>query len=143
MPRTSERGSLLLDTHVWIWFMLANPELAISGRNAINRAAASGRLRVAAISVWETALLASRGRVALGRPLAQWITEAVAAPGLSIEPLLPQVAIEATSLPEAFHRDPADRLIVATARMANATLMTRDRRILDYAARGHLTAIAA
>jgi PIN domain nuclease of toxin-antitoxin system len=143
MPRTSEPLSLLLDTHVWIWFMLANAELAVSGRHVINRAAASGQLRIAAISVWEAALLASRGRVALGRPLGQWITEAVSAPGLSIEPLLPQIAVEACSLPEAFHRDPADRLIVATARVANATLMTRDQRILDYAARGHLTAIAA
>jgi PIN domain nuclease of toxin-antitoxin system len=132
-----------LDTHVWIWFMLANAELAVSERNAINRAAASGQLRIAAISVWEAALLASRGRVVLGRPLTQWITAAVSAPGLTIEPLLPQVAVEACSLPEAFHRDPADRLIVATARVANATLMTRDQRILDYAARGHLTAIAA
>jgi PIN domain nuclease of toxin-antitoxin system len=143
MPRTSERSSLLLDTHVWIWFMLANAELAVSERNAINRAAASGQLRIAAISVWEAALLASRGRVVLGRPLTQWITAAVSAPGLTIEPLLPQVAVEACSLPEAFHRDPADRLIVATARVTNATLMTRDQRILDYAARGHLTAIAA
>jgi PIN domain nuclease of toxin-antitoxin system len=57
--------------------------------------------------------------------------------------LLPQVAIEATSLPDAFHRDPADQLIVATARVTNAMLMTRDRRILDYASRGHLTVIAA
>jgi PIN domain nuclease of toxin-antitoxin system len=128
---------------VWIWFMLANAELAANGRNLINRAAATGRLRIAAISLWETALLASRGRVVLGQPLGQWITGAVSAPGLSIEPLLPQVAIEASSLPNPFHRDPADRLIVATARVANATLMTRDRRILDYAARGHLTAIAA
>jgi PIN domain nuclease of toxin-antitoxin system len=141
--RTFEPASLLLDTHVWIWFMLANAELAANGRNLINRAAATGRLRIAAISLWETALLASRGRVVLGQPLGQWITGAVSAPGLSIEPLLPQVAIEASSLPDPFHRDPADRLIVATARVANATLMTRDRRILDYAARGHLTAIAA
>ena len=116
MRRTSEPPPLLLDTHVWLWFMLANAELASNEQNAINRAAASGRLRIAAISVWEAALLASRGRVALGRPLAQWIAEAVSAPGLSIEPLLPQVAVEAASLPETFHRDPADRLIVATAR---------------------------
>jgi PIN domain nuclease of toxin-antitoxin system len=143
MPRTSEPQPLLLDTHVWIWFMLANSELAVGGRTAINRAAASGQLRIAAISVWEAALLASRGRIAVGRPLAQWIGEAVSPPGLSIEPLLPQIAVEAYSLPEAFHRDTADRLIVATARVANATLMTRDRRILDYAARGHLTAIQA
>ena len=143
MPKTSELRPLLLDTHVWIWFMLANAELAMSGRTAINRAATSGLLRIAAISVWEAALLASRGRIAVGRPLAQWIGEALSAPGLSIEPLLPQIAVEACSLPEAFHRDPVDRMIVATARVANATLMTRDRQILDYAARGHLTAIAA
>ena len=143
MKRTSEPRPLLLDTHVWLWFMLGDPELAISERNAINRAAASGDLKIAAISVWEAALSALRGRVALGQHLAQWMSEAVSAPGLSIEPLLPQVAVEACSLPEAFHRDPADRLMVATARVANATLMTRDRRILDYAARGHLTAIAA
>jgi PIN domain nuclease of toxin-antitoxin system len=123
--------------------MLANPELTDSGRQVINRAAASGQLRIAAISVWEAALLASRGRVVVDRPLAQWIMEAVSAPGLLIEPLLPQIAVEAWSLPETFHRDPADRLIVATARVENATLMTRDQRILDYAARGHLTAIAA
>jgi PIN domain nuclease of toxin-antitoxin system len=143
MPQTSEPHSLLLDTHVWIWFMLADGELAISRRRAINRAAASGQLRIAAISVWEAALLASRGRIVLRRPLAQWIGEAISAPGLAIEPLLPQIAVEACSLPETFHRDPADRLIVATARVANAALMTRDQRILDYAARGHLTAIAA
>jgi PIN domain nuclease of toxin-antitoxin system len=143
MKRTSEPRPLLLDTHVWIWFMLADAELATGEQNTINCAAASGQLRIAAISVWEAVLLAARGRVALGRPLAQWMTEAVSAPGLSIEPLLPQVAVEACSLPEAFHRDPADRLIVATARVTNATLMTRDRRILDYATRGHLTAIAA
>jgi PIN domain nuclease of toxin-antitoxin system len=143
MPRISEPQSLLLDTHVWIWLMLAAAELGISERTAINRAAAPGQLRIAAISVWEAAHLASRGRIALHRPLAQWIGEAVSAPGLSIEPLVPQIAVEACSLPEAFHRDPADRLIVATARVANATLMTRDQRILDYAARGHLAAIAA
>jgi len=143
MRRTSEPRPLLLDTHVWIWFMLADPELKICEQNVINRAAASGLLRIAAISVWETALLASRGRVTLGRPLAQWMTQAVSVSGLAIEPLLPQTAIEACSLPDAFHRDPADRLIVATARVVNATLVTRDRRILDYAARGHLTAIPA
>jgi PIN domain nuclease of toxin-antitoxin system len=143
MPKTSEPRSLLLDTHVWIWFMLASSELSVSGRNAINRAAADGRLRIAAISLWETALLVSGGRVALGRPVTQWMTAAVSARGLSVEPLLPQVAVEAYTLPDAFHRDPADRLIVATARVTNATLMTRDRRILDYAGRGHLTAIAA
>ena len=143
MTRTSDRQLLLLDTHVWIWLMLESGELAIGARAAINRAAASGQLRIAAISVWEAALLASRGRIALGRPLSQWINSAVSAPGISVQPLLPQIAVEACCLPETLHRDPADRMIVATARVTNARLMTRDRRLLEYAARGHLTAIAA
>jgi len=71
------------------------------------------------------------------------LEEALADPGPVIDALTPQVAIESYALPEVFHRDPADRLIVATARVASATLMTRDRRILDYAARGHLAAVAA
>ena len=95
------------------------------------------------ISLWETALLASGGRVVLGQPLAQWMMAAISAPGLSVEPLVSQVDVEAYSLPDAFHRDAAARLIVATARVVNATLMTRDQRILDYASHGHLTAIAA
>ena len=128
---------------MWIWFLLANPELAVRPRNLINRAAAAGKLRISVISLWETALLASGGRVVLGQPLAQWMMAAISAPGLSVEPLVPQVAAEAYSLPDAFHRDLADRLIVTTARVVNATLMTRDQRILDYASHGHLTAIAA
>ncbi|MGH7099279.1 MAG: type II toxin-antitoxin system VapC family toxin [Stellaceae bacterium] len=143
MPRTSEPRVLLLDTHIWIWFMLASGELAEGARGMINRAAAAGRLRIAAISLWEAALLAARDRISLGQPLTQWIEGAVSAPGLSVEPLLPRIAIESCCLPDAFHRDPADRMIVATARVTGAALMTRDRRILDYADRGHLTALAA
>ena len=87
-------------------------------------------------------MLASYGRIVLGKPIGLWLEEALADPGPAIDPLTPQIAIESYALPEVFHRDPADRLIVATARVASATLMTRDRRILDYAARGHLAAIA-
>jgi PIN domain nuclease of toxin-antitoxin system len=109
----------------------------------IDRAVASRTLRIAAISLWEIALLASRGRIVLGKSIALWLEEAMADPGPAIDPLSPQIAIESHALPNGFHRDPADQLIVATARITNATLMTRDRRILDYAARGHLSAIAA
>jgi PIN domain nuclease of toxin-antitoxin system len=142
MRRTSD-PHLLLDTHVWLWLVAGSPDLSTAARNAIERAAAAGALRIAAISLWEIALLAARGRIVLGKSVGLWLDEALADPGPAIDPLSPRVAVEAWSLPEAFHRDPADRLIVATARVVNATLMTRDRRILDYAARGHLTAIAA
>jgi len=141
--RTSDRDPLLLDTHVWLWLVAGSSDLSTEVRDEIERAAGAGALRIAAISLWEVALLAWRGRIVLGKSIGLWLDEALAEPGPTIDQISPQIAAESYALPEAFHRDPADRLIVATARVANATLMTRDRRILDYAARGHLSAIAA
>jgi PIN domain nuclease of toxin-antitoxin system len=142
MRRTSEPSLLLLDTHIWLWVVAGAPDLSAQVRNTIIEAAAAGTLRIAAISLWEVALLAAHGRIVLGKSIGLWLDEALADPGPALDPLTPQIAIESYALPDAFHRDPADRLIVATARVTNATLITRDRRILDYAARGHLTAIA-
>lgn len=62
MKRTSDRGLLLLDTHVWLWLVAGSSDLSIASRNAIERTAAAGALRIAAISLWEVALLAWRGR---------------------------------------------------------------------------------
>ena len=143
MPRTSNPDLLLLDTHVWLWLVAGSADLTTEARLTIDEAAAAGALRIAAISLWEVALLASRGRIVLGKSIGLWLDEALADPGPAIDPLSPQIAVESYALPDVFHRDPADRLIVATARVANAALMTRDHRILDYAARGHLTAIPA
>jgi len=143
MPKTSERSQLLLDTHIWLWLMAGDSALPLEARDAINRAAGSGMLRIAAISLWEIALLASRGRIVLGKPASLWFAQSLTDPGPAIEPLTPRIAVESCQLPDAFHADPADRMIVATARVTNATLMTRDRQILDYADRGHLTAISA
>jgi PIN domain nuclease of toxin-antitoxin system len=139
----AEPRPLLLDTHAWLWLEAGSDELSAGARRAISTALGVGLLRVAAISLWELALLVSRGRVVLGKPTNLWLEAALADPGPIIEPLSTRVAIESCELPGALHRDPADRMIVATARVINATLMTRDRRILDYAAQGHLTAIAA
>ena len=143
MPRTSDPDLLLLDTHVWLWLVAGSSDLSMEARHTISGAATAGTLRIAAISLWEIALLASRGRIVLGKSIGLWLEEALADPGPAIDPLSPQIAIESYALPDVFHRDPADRLIVATARVANATLMTRDQRILEYAGRGHLTAITA
>lgn len=143
MPKTSEPAPLLLDTHVWLWLVAGSLELSPDARQSINRAATAGMLRIAAISLWEIALLASRGRIVLGKSISLWLMEALAEPGPAIEPLSPQVAIESYALPDMFHPDPADRMIVATARVTGATLLTRDRQILAYAESGHLAAIAA
>lgn len=143
MPKTSEPQTLLLDTHVWLWVVAGAPQLSTEARGAIGLAVGRGVLRISAISLWEIALLASRGRIVLGKPASLWLEEALAEPGPAIEPLTARVAVESCELPEVFHADPANRMIVATARVTNARLMTRDRRILDYAARGHLTALPA
>ena len=142
MARNSKPSSLLIDTHVWLW-LASGTELSTGVREALAIAASNGRLRVAAISVWEIAMLASRNRVTLGKPAAAWFEEALSAPGLSIEPLSPMIAIDSCHLPERFHADPADRLIVATTRVTGATLVTRDGPILNYASRGYLSTLAA
>jgi PIN domain nuclease of toxin-antitoxin system len=143
MPKTSEPQRLLLDTHVWLWAVAGGLQLSAEARAAIGMAVGRGGLRISAISLWEIALLASRGRIVLSKPASLWLEEALAEPGPSIEPLTARIAVESCELPEVFHADPADRMIVATARVTNAKLMTRDRRILDYAERGHLTALPA
>lgn len=123
--------------------MAGTGELKPDSRRKISQALRSGMLRIAAISLWEVALLAARGRILLGKSTSSWFQEALADPGPAIEPLTAPIAIESYSLPGRFHPDPADRMIVATARVTGAVLMTRDKPILDYAARGHLTAVPA
>jgi len=133
----------LLDTHVWLWLEAGSDELRAGDRASIARALGAGRLHISAISLWELALLASRRRIVLGKPINLWFEAALADPGPIVQPVGVRVAIESCELPGTFHRDPVDRMIVATARVIDATLMTRDRAILDYAAAGHLTAAAA
>ena len=143
MPRTSELQPLLLDTHVWLWLILGTDPLSSAARRTIVDAATIGNLRIAAITLWEIAQLASRNRIVLGKPAIQWIEEAIIASFVAVEPLSAEVAVESCNLPDRFHADPADRMIVATARVTGGVLMTRDRQILAYAARGHLTAVPA
>ena len=142
-PITSELRPLLLDTHVWLWLVAGSPELSTHARQTIDGATVEGTLQIAAISLWEIALLAWRGCIVLGKSISLWLDEALVEPGPAIEQLSPQIPIESYALPKAFHADPADRLIVATARVLGAALLPCDRHILDYAVRGHLTAIAA
>src|SRR5437899_11594610 len=113
MPKTSEARPLLLDTHVWLWIVAGSSELSTQAHQTIEKAAADGALRIAAISLWEIALLASRGRIVLGKSITLWPDEALAEPGPAIEPLNPQIAVESYALPEIFHADPAERMIAA------------------------------
>ncbi len=134
---------LILDTHVWIWLVNGDSDLDPAARQAIETEASRGAVLVPAISVWEVAMLESKGRIVLAMPCARWVEAALTAPGLDLSPLTPEVAVESVYLPGDFHDDPADRMIVATTRLADATVATRDRRILDYATLGHVKALAA
>jgi PIN domain nuclease of toxin-antitoxin system len=142
-PSRLRQELLLIDTHVWLWLMEGEAKLSPMQRQTINDAAAEGRLRLSVISIWEVALLASRNRIALSKPIETWIDESLIDPAPVLEPLSPIIALASCHLPGGFRSDPADQIIVATARVTGAMLMTRDRRILDYAAAGHVNAITA
>ena len=123
---------LLLDTHVWLWLVGGAEPLKRPVLSAVEGAARRGRIRVSAISVWEVAMLEAKGRIRLAKDCLAWVREALAAPGTSLVPLTPEIAVESSRLPGEFHGDPADRILVATARLLGATLLTRDERILAY-----------
>jgi len=140
--------TLVLDTHVWIWLVTDAPELDAAVAVTIGDAARTGSVLVPAIAAWEVAMLARRGRIALAEPAALWVTRALAAPGLALAPLTPEIAVESCNLPDAADSgavlaDPADRMIVATARIMDGRIVTRDRRILAYGAAGHVAVLAA
>lgn len=132
---------LLLDTHVLIWLMEGLDELSPASRDVIDEATRSDGIAVSAISFWEVAMLDARGRISLSKPIKEWRAQVLSAPGLDEIPVTGAVGIESVQLPGRFHQDPADRIIIATARLDGMRLATRDRRLLDYGGAGHVASI--
>lgn len=112
-------------------------------RTAVDRAVRNGQLFVSVISIWEIGLLESKGRLALFMEYERWITVALATPGLQLAPLTPAIAGLSTRLPGEFHGDPADRFLVATARIEGARLLTKDRQILEYGRTKYVSVVSA
>ena len=137
------REFLLLDTHVLVWLMFGDVKLGQQVTASIREAARDNRLLLSAITPWEIALLASKKRINLYRDLMEWIREALAMPGLKLVPLEPEIAVASTCLPFEMHADPADRILVATARHLGATLVTADQSLLALAKIGHFRALDA
>ena len=135
--------AVLLDTHVWLWLINADPTLSVRVRRAVTHAAVESRVLVSAISVWEVGMLEAKGRIRLGKDCEAWVREALALPGVRLVPVDERVALSSTRLPGDFHGDPADRLLVATARAVDATLATRDAAILAYGREGYVRTIEA
>lgn len=132
---------ILLDTCAVIWLeggsaFKPNAEAALQEAQRIG-----AQVLVSPITAWEIGLLVSRGRLVLGLPPPIWF-ERVLDLGVDLAPLTPDILIASSALPGPPLRDPADRIVAATARAFNYRLMTRDRPLLDFAASGQMSAIA-
>jgi PIN domain nuclease of toxin-antitoxin system len=135
-------SALLLDTHVWLWYAEGVSErLRPAAIKRLDEARRSDGLVVSAISVWEVGMHAARGRIQLAVPLRDWVDRALGEPGVRMVPLDAAVAAESTMLPGEAPGDPADRFLIATARIHGLALATRDQQILDYARRGSLRVV--
>jgi PIN domain nuclease of toxin-antitoxin system len=120
----------LLDTHVWIWWMLGDPALGIAEREALDKLPDTARPILCDISLWEFATLVDLGRLRVDGSVAEWLQVAASARTVRILPISPGIVAEMNCLPTSFHRDPADRLIVAAARFHQLSLATRDQKII-------------
>ena len=134
---------ILLDTHVLIWSLQDAAALGPEARILLDEQILGEGLMISAITVWEIALLAKRSRIALGMDVMTWTEDVLALPGLILGALDPPIAIDSVMLPGEFHNDPADRIIIATARHHGLPLLTADQAILDYGAAGHVKVIDA
>lgn len=121
----------LLDTHVLIWWLDDRDRLSHAQMEILSKASAESPLVVSDISLWEVAMLHGLGRIHLTIPLREWLEKAVSPPLVRRQDISPAIASELALLPDSFHRDPADRILVATARVLGLTLLTRDRRIVS------------
>ena len=122
---------IVLDTHVWVWWTIDPARLSETQRQEVARNE-DDRIGVSAISCWEVAKLSEYGRLLLPVGLSEWFQTALRYPGISLLELTPGVAVESTSLPGGFHRDPADQILVATARVHRCPLVTSDDKIAGY-----------
>lgn len=137
-------GPLVLDTHVWIWMVEGvGSALSKSAIATIEDAGRRGAVRVSAISVWEVAMLEAKGRISLAMPIEDWVRVALRAEGIRLLQLTPEIAIASSRLPGNTHGDPADRMLMASARIIGGQLVTCDQAILEYARSGHLAVLDA
>lgn len=122
---------IVLDTHVWIWWVHGDTALSASTRALLDSSEQTG-IAVSVISCWEVAKLVEHETLSVPCPVFDWLQQALSYPGVRLIDLSPRICVESTQLPGEFHRDPADQIIVATARVVDAPIVTVDGKILDY-----------
>jgi PIN domain nuclease of toxin-antitoxin system len=123
----------LLDTHAWVWWVTEDRRLSRTARRAIDKGRDQNTLSLSLISVWEVAKKLEKRQLVLDRPFDDWLDLATLQPGLHVEELTRPILVESCRLPPPFHGDPADQIIVATARDRDAVIVTKDERIRGYA----------
>ena len=135
-------STLLLDTHIWLWYAEGNAErLRPASVRKLDEARKRGGLVVSAISIWEIGMHSARGRIQLSVPLRDWVEQALGVPGIRLASLDAAAAAESTLLPGELQGDPADRFLVATARTRGLALATRDQGMIEYAKLGFLRVV--
>jgi PIN domain nuclease of toxin-antitoxin system len=133
---TTDNSHYLLDTHAWLWLCVGDSRISDGIVAILEKASSEGRLHICQISLWELGMKVAKRKIHLSRSLESWVEENTQ--GISIVDMPAKVSIEATRLPGEFHKDPADRIIVATARHKGYVLVTGDVLILKYAQDGHV-----
>lgn len=128
---------MLIDTHILLWFQLGDARLNPKDRARILEAHHIGQLYLSAISIWEIAMLQKQDKIALHQPIHAWIQNATQ--GIQVVPVSTAIALESVLLPHFSHKDPADRFIVATARILEVPLLTQDEKILAYQKMGFVS----
>ena len=121
---------ILLDTHIWIWWIDENPKLSPQNLEIIEANLANG-LGISMISCWEIAKLVEKGKLTFECSVEEWLKLALNYPGVQLLELSLPIIIQSTQL-SGFHADPADQIIVATAQVHNLLLVTQDQKILNY-----------
>lgn len=138
MPKT-----ILLDTHTWIWLNEGVVDkFSESVIKCIEKSFLEKQLLVSSISIWEIGMLTSKGRLTFADSCQEWINKALKMSGITLIQLEPSIALHSSYLVGDFHADPADRIIVATAQKKNATLLTADKKILEYGSKGYLKVLS-
>lgn len=124
---------IVLDTHALIWWVSGDSALSKKAKTAINRERENGELVISSISAWEIAMLVKNGRLKLTMEVEAWLSTVASIERTRFIPVDTDIALKAVSLPGEFHKDPADRMIVATARKLAAPVITKDEKIQAYA----------
>jgi PIN domain nuclease of toxin-antitoxin system len=123
---------IVLDTHALVWWANGDDALSKKARTAIERELDGGQLVVSAISAWEIAMLVEHEKLVLSMDVGSWLTTVSAIEAVRFMPVDVEIGLKSVDLPGEFHKDPADRMIVATARKLAVPLVTRDEKIRAY-----------